>query len=43
MIDSIAVSDVGTHVAESPDLWTSRLPRKFLDAGTVARIYKLDV
>ena len=33
MVDSIAVIDVDTHVTEPPDLWTSRLPRKFVEAA----------
>jgi predicted TIM-barrel fold metal-dependent hydrolase len=33
MTDSIAVIDVDTHVTEPPDLWTSRLPRKFRAAA----------
>jgi predicted TIM-barrel fold metal-dependent hydrolase len=33
MVDSIAVIDVDTHVTEPPDLWTSRMPRKLVDAA----------
>ena len=31
--DSIAVVDVDTHVIEPPDLWTSRLPKKYADVA----------
>src|SRR5688500_8113839 len=31
LLDEIRVIDTDTHVSEPPDLWTSRLPKKFQD------------
>ncbi|GAA1872003.1 amidohydrolase family protein [Pseudonocardia ailaonensis] len=38
VLDSIPVVDVDSHILEPPDLWTSRLPKKWQEVGQAPQV-----